>query len=50
MTNLIFNDGSERQVIENFSKKFPDVRVSVFSAAFIVKSIDLKELESVKLE
>ena len=41
---LIFDDCSEREVVEKFSKAFPDIRISVFAAAFVVETIDLCDL------
>ena len=41
---LIVNEGSERQEVEKVGKVLPDIRVSVFSHAFIVKAIHLSDL------
>ncbi len=40
----VFNNGSERQVIKELSKGFPDVTVSVLSGALIIESVNLGDL------
>lgn len=39
-----FNYGGKREVIKEFGEIFPNVRISVFSAAFIIKAINLSDL------
>jgi hypothetical protein len=41
---LIFDDGSERQVVEKLSQALPDVWITVFAATLIVKTINLRDL------
>lgn len=40
----IFDYSGQRQVIKKLSQGFPDVAVTVFSAAFIIESVDLGNL------
>ena len=37
-------DGSDREVIKDFSTIFPWIRISIFSINFIIKSIDCGNL------
>jgi hypothetical protein len=39
-----FNDGGQRQVIEQACEILPNIGISVLSQAFIIKSIDLGDL------
>jgi len=39
--DLTFNNCSERQEVEEFCEYFPDIRVSVFAQAFIIKSVPM---------
>lgn len=39
--NLSFNDGGEREVIEDFSEVLPDVGVTVLADGLIVETVDL---------
>lgn len=39
--DLLFNDCSQREVVEQVSEVFPDVNVAVFAQAFIVETVDL---------
>ena len=41
---LILDDSSEREEVKELGETFPDIRVSVFSAALIVKAINLGNL------
>ena len=46
--DLVFNDSSEGEVIEEFSENFPNIGISVLSHAFIVKSITKLKVLRVK--
>ena len=39
--NLTFNNCSEREIVEKFSKLFPDICISVFSKTFIIETISI---------
>lgn len=39
--DLILNDSCKWQVVEKFNEHLPNVRISVLSQTFIIKSIDL---------
>ena len=39
--NLTFNNCSEREIVEKFSKLFPDICISIFSKAFIIETISI---------
>lgn len=41
---LILHDCGERQVIEQLSEAFPDIRVAVFAGALIIEAVDLSDL------
>lgn len=41
---LVLNNSGQRQVVEEFSQGFPDVAVSVLSAALIIEAVDLGNL------
>ena len=41
---LILDDSSEREEVEELGETFPDIGVSIFSAALIVEAIDLGNL------
>ena len=41
---LILDDSSEREEVKELGETFPDIRVSVFSAALIVEAINLGNL------
>jgi len=38
-SNLTLNKGSQRQIIKQVGKKFPDISISIFSQTFIVEAI-----------
>ena len=42
--NLVLNDSSERQQVEQICIIFPNIRISVLSQALIIESIDLCNL------
>lgn len=42
--DLVVNEGSQRQVIEQVGKVFPDVGVAVLAQALVVESVDLGDL------
>ena len=42
--NVSFNDSSKRKVIEKTGEVLPNVGISVFSKALIIKSINLSNL------
>ena len=42
--DFIFDYSGKRQEVEKLSEELPDVCVSVFSLALIVKAIDLRDL------
>lgn len=37
--DLVLNNGSEREVIKEFSKYFPNLGVAILAQTFIIKSI-----------
>lgn len=41
---LVLDDSSKREEVEELGETFPDIWVSVFSAALIVETIDLSNL------
>ncbi len=41
---LIFDNGREGQVIEEFSEAFPDIWITIFAAAFIIEAVYLRDL------
>lgn len=41
---LILDDSSQRQEIEELSETLPNIGISVFSAALVIKSINLSNL------
>jgi hypothetical protein len=42
--DLIFNECSERKVIEKVREIFPDIGVAIFTQALVVESINLSDL------
>jgi hypothetical protein len=42
--NFSIDDGSNREVIKDFSTIFPWIRISIFSINFIIESIDCGDL------
>ena len=42
--NLIFNDSSQGQVVEEVSQEFPNICVAILSHALVVKAINLSDL------
>lgn len=42
--NLVLNQSGKRKIVEEVGKVLPDVRISVFTQAFVVKSVDLCDL------
>lgn len=42
--DLVVNEGGQGEVIEEVGKVFPDVRVAVFSQAFVVETVNLGDL------
>lgn len=42
--DLIINQSSQREVIEEVGEVFPDIGVSIFAKAFVVETIDLSDL------
>ena len=42
--NFLFNDSSEREVVEEICEVFPDISVSVLPQALIVETVDLGDL------
>ncbi len=42
--DLIVDQGGEREVIEEVGEVFPNVRIAVFSQAFVVEAVDLGDL------
>lgn len=42
--DLVLDEGGEGEKIEEVGEVFPHVRVAVLSKAFVVKSIDLRDL------
>lgn len=47
--NLIFNNSCEWKVIEEFCELFPDVCVTVFPQALIIKSVYLGDLSALMI-
>ena len=43
-TDLILDEGCEREVVEQISKVSPHVRVAVFPQAFVVEAVHLRDL------
>ena len=43
---LSFNNCGKREIIEEFCEVFPNVWISVLSAAFIVESVNLSDLSA----
>ena len=41
---LIFNNSSQRKIIKEFCKTFPNIWISIFAAALVVETIDLSDL------
>lgn len=42
--DLVINQGSEGEIVEEIGKILPDVRISVFSEAFVVEAVYLSNL------
>ena len=42
--DLIVDEGGEGKIVEKIREKFPDIGIAVFAKAFIVKSVDLRDL------
>lgn len=42
--NLVLNQSGEREIVEEVGEVLPNVRISVFTQAFVVKSVDLCDL------
>lgn len=42
--NLVLDQGGKREIVEEVGEVLPDVRISVFTKAFVVKSVDLCDL------
>lgn len=42
--DLILDQGGERQEIEKIGEVLPDIRISVFPEALVVKAVDLGDL------
>ena len=42
--NLVVDQGSERKIVEEVGEVLPDIGVAVFSQAFVVEAIDLRDL------
>ena len=42
--DLIINQRSERQVVEEIREEFPNIRIPIFSQAFIIESVYLCNL------
>jgi len=40
----VFDYSSERQKVKQLSKALPDIRVTVFPATLVIKTIDLSDL------
>lgn len=41
---LILHNSSQREVVEELSQTFPDIRVTILAAAFIIEAIYLRDL------
>ena len=46
---LIFHNSSQRKEIKEFSQTFPDIRIAIFPAAFIIESINLSDLSGLMI-
>lgn len=44
MTHLVFNEGGEREVIEQVCKEPPDVRIPVLAQTLVIEPIHLRNL------
>lgn len=42
--NLVLNQSGKREIVEEVGEVLPNVRISVFTKAFVVKSVDLCNL------
>ena len=42
--DLVFNEGSEGEVVEEVGEVFPHVRIAVFAKALVVEVVDLGDL------
>jgi hypothetical protein len=42
--NLVFDNRSQREVVEEISQEFPDVGVAILAHALVIESIDLGNL------
>jgi len=42
--DLVFNQGSKRQIVEQVSKVLPHTSVTIFAETFVVEPIDLGNL------
>lgn len=42
--NLVLNQSGKREIVEQVGEVLPNVRISVFTKAFVVKSVDLCDL------
>lgn len=42
--DLVVDESSKGKVVEEIGKVFPDVRITVFSEAFVVETVDLSDL------
>ena len=41
--NLVLNDSSERQVVEQLSENFPHISISILSQALVVEAISIQK-------
>ena len=41
---LVFNNGSKRQVIKEFGKGLPDRRIAILTTALVIEAVDLSNL------
>ena len=41
---LIFNNGSQRKIVKEFSEAFPNIWISIFAAALVIEAVDLSDL------
>jgi len=44
--NLIFDQGSQRKIVEQVSKHLPDIRSAIFSKALVIETINLSNLST----
>jgi hypothetical protein len=44
--NLVVNESSEGEIVEEVGEVFPDISIAVFPQTFVVKAVDLGDLST----